>query len=186
MSIPDRADGNSPSYLLRPVVINMGNPYIRFSRTLRHPVYCYMCRITALFLGLALLITGCARSADSLPGEWRGIGADGQRFILILKPNHTYHIISGGQAVDASMYRDFGMRWRSDEKQEPKRLILSATEGKDAMTIPVIYSLIERDRLVLRFGLTPQGERVEWEQLSWNLASPGSKQIILERAQETH
>lgn len=138
---------------------------------------------TAAILGFGLIfVAGCVRPSGELPGEWRGIGADGQRFILILKPNHTYRIITGNQVVDAPMYRDMGMRWQSYEDHNPKRLILSATEGKNAMTIPVIYNLIDRDRLVIKFGVTPRGEPIVWEQLTWDVTTPGSNQIVLERA----
>lgn len=142
----------------------------------------HICRVTTLLLGLALLMTGCTRPTDDLTGEWRSTGMDGKRFKLILEPDHTFHIASSGQASDLSKYCDLDMHWESDETKEPKRLILSATKGKDVMTIPAIYSLLDQDRLVLRFGLTPQGKRVAWKDLSWNLAGPGSKHILMERA----
>lgn len=147
-------------------------------------MHCFqsMARITAMLLGLALGITGCARPADELSGEWRGVGADGQRFVLILKPDHSYRIISGNQAIDASMYQDMGMRWESDEGHDPKRLTLSATEGDTTMRIPVIYNLLDGDRLVIKFGVTPRGESIAWDQLNWDSKKSGGDHVVLERA----
>ena len=107
---------------------------------------------------------------------------DGERFVLILEPNRSFRMITGGQAIDASTHRDTRYQWTADETHTPHRLTLTTIEGDRQLAIPVIYNLIDQDTLAIRFGVTPRGEPVAWEQLAWDVEGQGSKRLVLERA----
>lgn len=130
----------------------------------------------------ALLLAGCARQEKGPEGEWRGTGMDGERFVLILEPDRSFRMIAGGQAIDASTHPGTRYRWSTDETRTPHRLTLTTIEGGRELAIPMIYNLLDPDTLAIRFGVTPRGEPVAWEQLNWDAERPGSQRLVLERA----
>ena len=132
-------------------------------------------------LCVVAFLAGCTRPGNELTGEWRGTGVDGSPFVMTLRPDSSYSMISGQQAVDESMYKDMDMQWKVDDQYDPKRLTLISKEGANELIIPVIYNFLDKDRLVIRFGLTPNGVPVDWGKLNWSLEGPGSAQIVLER-----
>ena len=79
------------------------------------------------------------------------------------------------------MYPNTQYRWTADTTHTPNRLTLTTTTGDQHMTIRVIYSLLDRNTLAIRFGVTPRGEPVDWEKMKWDATGPGSKQLVLER-----
>ena len=137
-------------------------------------------------LCVVAFLAGCTRPGNALTGEWRGTGVDGSVFVLTLRPDSSYSMISGQQAVHEAMYKDMDMRWKVDDQYDPKRLTLTLKEGANELIIPVIYNFLNKDRLVIRLGLTPNGTPVDWAKLNWSLEGPGGAQIVLERSAPGH
>lgn len=138
-------------------------------------------RLALVTIAIVLLIAGCSSSERDLVGEWRGIGADGQRFVLTLNSDKSVRMITGNQAVEESMYPDMQYRWSADDSHTPHRLTLTAKDKTNELTIPVIYKLLDRNTLTIVFGVTPRGEPMEWDQIVWNDGSRNGGQIVLER-----
>ena len=141
----------------------------------------FLRRVTPVLLA-ALFLSGCGRQKNGPVGEWHGTGMDGERFVLVLEPDRSFRMITGGQAIDASTHRDTRYQWTADATHTPHRLTLTTIEGDRQLAIPVIYNLIDQDTLAIRFGVTPRGEPVAWEQLAWDVEGQGSKRLVLERA----